>query len=266
MVNLPIVQQPIPFNVQAQLPVESIRVDNQQVPPIPQPSQLFESAANRKSDNAKNPNIQNTQNNNSSQPLQNQGIEAKDGTEDNSDDPSQSSQQRTKSQKDLQQQQQIQAEISQLAQRDRQVKAHESAHSSVGGQFTGSPQFTFKKGPDGVLYAVSGEVSISTSEIPNDPEATLAKLDTVIRAALAPADPSAQDLRVASRAASSIIRIRAELAAANPQQQDGKNNSEPQSSILIPQDTFKQILQSRLEKSGALSANDVLSPQLQFTA
>jgi hypothetical protein len=88
-----------------------------------------------------------------------------------------------------------------LAARDREVRAHEQAHASVGGQYAGSPVYTYERGPDGVAYAVGGEVSISTAAIPGDPEATLAKARQVRRAAQAPAEMSQQDHLVAATAA-----------------------------------------------------------------
>jgi len=110
------------------------------------------------------------------------------------------------------QQQQDQQLIQRLASRDREVRAHERAHASVGGQFAGPPSYEFQRGPDGVSYAVGGEVSISTGGIPDDPEATIAKAQQIQRAALAPADPSAQDRAVAAGAASLELQALAELA------------------------------------------------------
>jgi hypothetical protein len=114
--------------------------------------------------------------------------------------------------RETQQLRQEQLEIAELASRDREVRAHEQAHASVGGSYAGAPTYTFKRGPDGKSYAVGGEVSIDTSPIPGDPEATLRKMELVQRAALAPAEPSAQDLRVAAEAAAQATQARAELA------------------------------------------------------
>ncbi|MFN3579435.1 MAG: putative metalloprotease CJM1_0395 family protein [Pseudomonas sp.] len=105
-----------------------------------------------------------------------------------------------------------QAEIRELASRDREVRAHEQAHLAVGGQYAGPVRYDYAKGPDGRMYAVGGSVSIDTAPIPGDPAATLQKLQQVQRAALAPAQPSAQDLKVAAQAAQSIAQARAELA------------------------------------------------------
>ncbi|MFI8745870.1 putative metalloprotease CJM1_0395 family protein [Pseudomonas sp. NPDC077186] len=103
-------------------------------------------------------------------------------------------------------------EIAELSQRDREVRAHEQAHAAVGGQYAGAPSYSFKRGPDGQRYAVSGEVSIDTAPVPNDPEATLRKMEVVLRAALAPVEPSAQDLRVAAQAQAQAAQARVELA------------------------------------------------------
>ena len=114
--------------------------------------------------------------------------------------------------RETQQLRQEQLEIAELASRDREVRAHEQAHAAVGGAYAGAPTYTFTRGPDGKRYAIGGEVSIDSSPIPNDPEATLRKMELVQRAALAPAEPSAQDRRVAAQAAAQATQARAELA------------------------------------------------------
>ena len=103
-------------------------------------------------------------------------------------------------------------EIAKLETRDREVKAHEAAHAAVGGAYAGSPSLTYTKGPDGRSYATSGEVSIDVSPVQGDPLATLQKAEVVRAAALAPAQPSAQDMRVASRATAMAAQARADLA------------------------------------------------------
>lgn len=101
--------------------------------------------------------------------------------------------------------------IRELAARDREVRNHEQAHAAVGGQYAGSPVYEYIRGPDGVSYAVGGEVSISTSAIPGDPEATIIKARQIRRAASAPAEPSPQDRRVAAEATRLETEARAEL-------------------------------------------------------
>ena len=109
--------------------------------------------------------------------------------------------------------QQQQAELQQLTQlkrQDAEVKAHEQAHTSLGGQYASSPQYEYERGPDGRRYAVSGEVSIDISEA-STPQKTLRKAEQIKAAALAPAEPSAQDLRVATEAAQIATKARTEI-------------------------------------------------------
>lgn len=95
----------------------------------------------------------------------------------------------------------LQSEIQALKNRDREVRNHEQAHvSAAGGIAVSGAGFQFVTGPDGQRYAVGGEVSIDTSAVANDPVATLRKAETIRRAALAPAQPSAQDYSVAGKA------------------------------------------------------------------
>ena len=115
-----------------------------------------------------------------------------------------------------------QRQLQQLKNRDREVRAHELAHASVGGRYvTSGINLQYQRGPDGRLYAVAGEVSIDTSEVPGDPQATLEKAQVVLRAALAPVDPSAQDRRVAAQAVALIQQARAELALQDDPQTTG---------------------------------------------
>ncbi len=103
--------------------------------------------------------------------------------------------------------------VQQLQARDRQVRGHEQAHlSASGGLANGGPSFSFTTGPDGRRYAVGGEVRIDTSGVPGDPEATIRKAQRIRQAALAPANPSAQDQQVASQASAMEQLARAELA------------------------------------------------------
>ncbi len=106
-----------------------------------------------------------------------------------------------------------QAIVGELAARDREVRTHEQQHQAVGGQYAGAASFSYQTGPDGVQYAVGGEVSIDISVIPNDPQATIDKMRTVKNAALAPAEPSAQDRSVASSANRIMMQAQADLAS-----------------------------------------------------
>lgn len=103
-------------------------------------------------------------------------------------------------------------EVEKLKARDREVRAHEQAHLAAAGSYAiGGPTYEYERGPDNRPYAVGGEVEIDTSPERN-PEATLRKAQTVRRAALAPAQPSPQDRRVAAQAARMEAEARRELA------------------------------------------------------
>lgn len=103
--------------------------------------------------------------------------------------------------------------LSQLRQRDREVRSHEQAHKTAGGQHAGSIHLQLQVGPDGGRYAVEGEVPIDVSPVSGDPEATLRKMEIVSRAASAPASPSSADHAVAAQAARVSQQARAQLAA-----------------------------------------------------
>lgn len=107
--------------------------------------------------------------------------------------------------------QQEQQQIQQLKSRDQEVKAHEQAHAAVGGRYAGAPSYSYELGPDGKQYAVGGEVQIDISPIPGDPQATVQKMQQVRAAALAPAEPSAADRRIAAEASQRQIQAQAEV-------------------------------------------------------
>ncbi len=116
---------------------------------------------------------------------------------------------------------QIQQVISQLKSIEEKVKAHEAAHKSSGAA-TGPISYTYTRGPDGKNYITGGEVPISIST-GSTPEETIARMQQVIQAALAPADPSPQDRAVASQASNIKLQAQQEKAQqSNPQTGDQK--------------------------------------------
>src|SRR5262245_16473571 len=56
------------------------------------------------------------------------------------------------SSRETSQQRQERLEITELAARDSEVRAHEQAHASVGGAYAGAPTYSFSRGPDGKRY------------------------------------------------------------------------------------------------------------------
>ena len=121
------------------------------------------------------------------------------------------SQRRQQQDPEQQEQQRQQRQLAALVERDLEVRKHEQAHQMAGGEHAGSPSYQFSHGPDGKRYATGGEVAIDIGAIPGDPAATLAKMQQVRAAALAPAEPSSQDLSVARAATAKEAQARKEL-------------------------------------------------------
>lgn len=106
------------------------------------------------------------------------------------------------------------AQLEALKARDQEVRAHEQAHlSAAGGIAVSGASYSYQRGPDGNAYAIGGEVSIDTSAVAGDPAATLDKAEQIRRAAMAPAEPSSQDRKVAAQATQMAAQARVELAA-----------------------------------------------------
>jgi len=114
--------------------------------------------------------------------------------------------------------------LNKLQARDSEVRSHESAHQS-GGASTGGASYTYQQGPDGKMYAIGGEVSVSMPS-GSTPEETIQNAQAVIAAAMAPSDPSGQDFAVASSAR--IMMMKA-------QQQKTKDMQEK----MLGQETYK---------------------------
>lgn len=102
--------------------------------------------------------------------------------------------------------------VQELQQRDREVRAHEMAHVAAGGALVvRGAQFEYELGPDGQRYAVGGDVLIDTSP-GRTPQETLVKAQRIVATALAPADPSPQDYKVAAEANLMAAQARVEIA------------------------------------------------------
>lgn len=104
-------------------------------------------------------------------------------------------------------------EIKELKSRDAEVRRREQANAARGGSHTSTPQYKYETGPDGRRYIVDGSVSIDAAKVEGDAKATLQKMEVVIGAATASANPSAQDRSVASAARTAAQEARAELSA-----------------------------------------------------
>lgn len=128
-----------------------------------------------------------------------------------------------------------QAELQELKKRDQEVRTHEQAHMAMGGQHAGAVSYEYQTGPDGVRYAVGGEVPIDVSEVADDPQATLEKMMLIQRAALAPAEPSSQDRQVAAQAGQKAAQAINELA-----EQDREQRTLQADELKVRQEKVKQ--------------------------
>lgn len=113
-----------------------------------------------------------------------------------------------------------QRKVDDLKKRDQEVRTHEQAHVAAGGNLVqGGISFSYQMGPDGKRYAVGGEVQIDTSE-GRTPEETVRKMQRVRSAALAPQQPSSQDLQVAAQAAQKEMMARMQMATSQEQERE----------------------------------------------
>lgn len=251
---LPPVPTPTIFNV-GTVNTESVRRDNTQREAVPQLTANEKSAAETgvgsEADKVKQPGK-------SPQPLTYEKPVPQSGqqlnTENNAkQDNGQDASAGRENAEDKQQQQAEQKQLNELKQRDAEVRAHEQAHATRGGQYASPPKYEYERGPDGKRYVVDGEVSIDISKA-STPEETIRKAQQVKTAALAPAEPSVQDLRVATEATKLALEARTELATeiANEAQEAynqavpdiQKNNDKQQNSVIGETPSLEDIVDS----------------------
>lgn len=112
--------------------------------------------------------------------------------------------------------------VQDLQSRDTEVRAHEAAHQGAGGGMTGGASYTHQQGPDGRMYAIGGEVSISIQSGGSTPQEAVRNAQQAIAAAMAPSDPSGQDFAVASSAMVMLVKAQQQLAKEMQQEMLGK--------------------------------------------
>ncbi|TQV89723.1 putative metalloprotease CJM1_0395 family protein [Aliikangiella coralliicola] len=251
-------------------PTEAVASEAAQRTPIREPAPPTDSSATKNSTETseqqpRNPaelNRDNSQRDSSGDAKQDNGEQ----NSQNRDNQSQSRNEQNSDSNNEQQEAQERREIEQLKRVDREVRAHETAHASAGGQLAGAPQLTFTIGPDGRRYAVGGEVSIDTSKVPGDPQATIDKMSQVRRAALAPANPSPQDLKVAALSSQIANQARVELnilrneeaSQAQASEEEGRENpnlnirSSVQFTNPVAAKRSSLLLNQKIVDSGAL--------------
>ena len=144
-----------------------------------------------------------------------------------------------------------------LASRDREVRAHEQAHQSVGGQHAGAMAFSFQSGPDGKRYAVGGEVPIDMGRVAGNPEANLQKGEQVRRAALAPAEPSNQDRQVAVAASQMVLEAQTEIRQVEREQIDKAAEQRGEQGEMQKEDVAKtEASSAKVDESAERAASE----------
>ena len=264
----------LPLATVVNQPTDALRRDNIQREVITQPAPTNASSAEKgvasEKDKAKTP-AQNNEQVDFAAIRKQAGLDKSTIAEENQQD-SQNSKQENNSQQDgrpeknsLEQFAEEQ-EILDLKLRDREVRTHELAHAAVGGAHTGAPSYTFEIGPDGKKYAVEGEVSVDLSPIAGDPKATITKLQKVRAAALAPADPSVQDSRVAAQAARLIAQAQSQVLAEkfeDPELVRSSPESIPNSSTFASNDNEQQQIERSKKQDVDYLINQTLKAQEQ---
>jgi hypothetical protein len=124
--------------------------------------------------------------------------------------------------------------LDELKKRDKKVKKHEAGHTGNPDiQTIGTPRYKYTLGPDGKMYAVGGEVTLSTGRVSN-PQDALRKATALKKASLSSDDPSPADFAAAS--AASQMKAEALLQRGketNPYSQYLQNIKENKNSIDI---------------------------------
>ncbi len=141
--------------------------------------------------------------------------------------------------------QQEKQEVAKLKATDAEVKVHENAHkAAAGGLRTSAPNYEYETGPDGKKYAVAGDVNVSYSQS-SDPEENLKNAQQLKAAALAPAEPSSQDRKVAMKAEREIAKARQEI-----QEERQKNEKE------VDENTNTSNIQNQISEKNEV-ANEI---------
>ncbi len=153
-----------------------------------------------------------------------------------------------------------QQEVQKLRRIDQKVRQHEAAHSAAGAGLTGGASYEYVRGPDGRQYAVSGEVRIDVSPA-QTPEQTIEKAKRIQAAALAPADPSAQDRAVAAQAAQMAAQAQAELSQTKNQERLNGGDGEAAGQANPASAAGSENSRENSRESRAIAAYNNLEPQ-----
>jgi hypothetical protein len=146
------------------------------------------------------------------------------------------------------------AVVRELETRDREVHAHEQAHAAAGAGIAGAPSYTYQTGPDGRRYAVGGEVPIHVQTGSDDPQVAIQEYEQVIRAALAPANPSSQDRGVAVDAQTKIAELQAKAASGSQSKAPGSLANESDGAQNETETAGADLIKTAATASSSLAA------------
>ncbi len=148
-------------------------------------------------------------------------------------------------------------EVEELKKRDTEVRQHEQAHLAAAGHLaSGGAQYDYEKGPDGRQYATGGHVSISVGG-GDEPEERMRNAQQAERAALAPAEPSAQDRKVAAEARQVATEAQKEI---NDERASQATESEETSQTGADQTEQADPAVKKTEPEEDTSRNGITSP------
>lgn len=110
---------------------------------------------------------------------------------------------------------------SEMGNLDAVVRNHEKSHlNALGPYASGNPVYDFVSGPGGRTYAAGGSIKVDLSPVPGNPEATLAKANTIMYASMAPGSVSGADRNVADKALTLAMQAKKEI---NEKTQNGNS-------------------------------------------
>ena len=123
-------------------------------------------------------------------------------------------------------------QVEKLQRRDQEVRAHEQAHAAAGAT---NVRYEYQVGPDGRPYAVGGSADFQSMSMGNDHDSRISEARRMRTAALAPGDPSPQDMAVAAKA----TRLESEAIADKAEEQREELSEEAEeNTVANPNEPF----------------------------
>ncbi|MBI1206910.1 MAG: hypothetical protein GC191_06435 [Azospirillum sp.] len=141
------------------------------------------------------------------------------------------------------------ADSEKLKSADRAARQRAQAQLAAAGAFGGQVVYQYQRGADGTSYVVGASVTFDVTPVPNDPAATIRKMQTIRAAALASGQPTLQDLQAVQAADAAIAAAQAALSKAA-----SATRSSPNSSAAVAGGPGKSPTEARLAPAATLFA------------